>query len=77
MGRDAGVLTSLFGQPNADVREGAGRKLQYAGPICVLDAYLYPKGSSRAGGHLGRRAPDRRQPDRQGQLHRRVAASDQ
>lgn len=45
MGKDAGVLTALFGQPNADVREGAGRKLQYAGPICVLDAYLYPKGS--------------------------------
>jgi hypothetical protein len=45
IGKDAGALTALFGQPNADVREGAGRKLQYAGPICVLDAYLYPKGS--------------------------------
>ena len=48
LGHDAGQLTRLFGQPNADVREGVGRKLQYAGPICVLDAYLYPQGSAAA-----------------------------
>ena len=46
MGQDAGTLTRLFGQPDADVREGPGRKLQFAGRFCVLDAYLYPKGGA-------------------------------
>lgn len=45
IGQDAAGLTRLFGQPDADIREGSARKLQFAGPICVLDAYLYPKGS--------------------------------
>ena len=45
LGQDAAGLVRLFGQPDADVREGTARKLQFAGPICVLDAYLYPKGS--------------------------------
>ena len=45
MGQDAAGLVRLFGNPDADVREGVARKLQFAGPICVLDAYLYPKGS--------------------------------
>ena len=43
IGQDAAGLVRLFGQPDADVREGPARKLQFAGPICVLDAYLYPK----------------------------------
>lgn len=43
VGADAASLTKLFGQPDADVREGAARKLQYSSDICVLDAYLYPK----------------------------------
>jgi hypothetical protein len=42
MGQDAAALTRLFGQPDADVREGPGRKLQFVGRFCVLDAYLYP-----------------------------------
>lgn len=41
IGRDARALQILFGEPDLDVREGRARKLQYAGPICVLDAYLY------------------------------------
>ena len=45
MGRDAAHLAALLGKPDAEVREGTARKLQFAGPICVLDAYLYPKGS--------------------------------
>jgi len=45
IGQDAAGLVRLFGQPDADVREGTARKLQFAGPICVLDAYLYPKDS--------------------------------
>jgi hypothetical protein len=45
IGQNAAGLTQLFGQPDADIREGPARKLQFAGPICVLDAYLYPKGT--------------------------------
>lgn len=45
MGRNTGQLVALFGQPNAEVREGPGRKLQFASAICVLDAYLYPRGA--------------------------------
>ena len=44
MGQPGGALIGLFGQPIADVREGTARKLQFGNAICVLDAYLYPKG---------------------------------
>lgn len=44
IGRDAAALVKLFGQPDADVREGTARKLQFQSRICVLDAYLYPRG---------------------------------
>lgn len=46
MGQSAAGLTALFGQPDADVREGTARKLQFESDICVLDTYLYPQGSS-------------------------------
>lgn len=46
LGENAAGLVGLFGQPDAEVREGTARKLQFAGPICVLDAYLYPKGAT-------------------------------
>lgn len=42
MGKDAASLTRLFGQPRLDVVEAYGRKLQFTGKACVLDAYLYP-----------------------------------
>lgn len=42
IGEDAAGLARLFGAPDAEMREGTARKLQFAGPICVLDAYLYP-----------------------------------
>lgn len=45
LGHDANQLVRLFGQPNADVREGPGRKLQFGSQICILDAYLYPRGN--------------------------------
>ena len=66
LGRTAAALTSQFGQPDLDIREGTARKLQYSGPACVLDAYLYP----RAGGgepvvtHIDARQPDGRDMDR-------------
>lgn len=41
MGQNATTLTRLFGDPQLDLSEGAGRKLQFGSNICVLDAYLY------------------------------------
>ena len=59
LGQDAAGLTRLFGEPDADVREGPGRKLQFASGICVLDAYLYPKGGeSPRVTYLDAREPD-------------------
>ena len=46
MGQNANALVRLFGDPDADVREGTARKLQFASTICVLDAYLYPDGQA-------------------------------
>lgn len=66
MGRSARVLEAQFGKPDLDVREGTARKLQFASPVCVLDAYLYPP---RGGGdpivtHIDARLPDGRDMDR-------------
>lgn len=59
LGQDATGLVRLFGPPDADVREGAARKLQFASGICVLDAYLYPKGSAEPRvTYLDAREPD-------------------
>jgi hypothetical protein len=41
-GASAQRLIAQFGAPQVDLKEGAGRKLQFLGPACVLDAYLYP-----------------------------------
>ena len=65
LGRTARA-TGLFGAPALDVREGPARKLQFLGPACVLDLYLYPP---RAGGdpivaHIDARLPDGRDMDR-------------
>ena len=38
-------LTEHLGTPRTQIREGDGLKLQFAGPNCVLDAYLYPPAS--------------------------------
>lgn len=47
MGASANALIAQFGRPILDVSEGRARKLQFGGPICVLDAYLYPPQSGR------------------------------
>lgn len=47
IGRDARFLVAQFGTPELDVREGTARKLQWIGPACVLDAYLYPPRGGR------------------------------
>jgi hypothetical protein len=41
----ANELVEHFGRPHLQVREGDGTKLQFTGPNCVLDAYLYPSSS--------------------------------
>lgn len=48
MGKDIGALKRLFGEPRLDVVEVTGRKLQFTGKACVLDAYLYPDGKNGA-----------------------------
>lgn len=66
MGRTARALEAEFGQPDLDIREGNARKLQFSGPACVLDAYLYP--ASRGGDpvvtYVDARLPDGRDFDR-------------
>ncbi|PXA98816.1 hypothetical protein DMC47_06835 [Nostoc sp. 3335mG] len=44
MGQTGPRLIATLGKPSIDFTEGTGRKLQFTGPICVLDAYLYPRG---------------------------------
>ena len=66
IGRNARALEAQFGKPQLDIREGNARKLQFAAPACVLDAYLYPP---KAGGepivtHVDARLPDGRDFDR-------------
>lgn len=46
-GSSAPRLITQLGQPQLDISEGVARKLQFAGPICVLDAYLYPPQNGR------------------------------
>src|SRR5207253_5514069 len=41
LGLTATELVGHFGNPVLQVREGAGLKLQFRSPRCVLDAYLY------------------------------------
>jgi hypothetical protein len=66
MGQNARALTALFGTPDLDVREGPARKLQFLGPACVLDAYLYPsrEGAEPIVTHVDARLPDGRDMDR-------------
>lgn len=42
IGSPTAALTARFGAPRIDLAEGDARKLQFAGPTCVLDIYLYP-----------------------------------
>ncbi len=47
IGQDARTLAALFGPADQDLREGGARRLQFVGPACVLDAYLYPPAEGR------------------------------
>ena len=66
IGSTARALVAQFGRPDLELIEGNARKLQFLGPACVLDAYLYPP---RGGGepvvtHIDARLPDGRDMDR-------------
>jgi len=39
-------LVGRFGAPALQIREGSSLKLQFRGRRCIMDAYLYPSGSS-------------------------------
>ena len=45
-GLTAQELVGRFGAPALQIREGNSLKLQFRGPRCVMDAYLYPSGNS-------------------------------
>ena len=48
-GMTAVNLVEHLGTPRIQIREGDGLKIQFAGPNCLLDAYLYqPPNSSGA-----------------------------
>lgn len=67
IGGRTGDLARLFGTPRLDVQEGDARKLQFVGPACVLDVYLYPQGPGtepRATYVDARRSTDARDVDR-------------
>jgi uncharacterized lipoprotein YajG len=46
IGLTAQDLVRQFGAPALQIREGNSFKLQFRNPRCVLDAYLYPSGTS-------------------------------
>jgi hypothetical protein len=48
LGLTAQDLVGRFGAPALQIREGSSLKLQFRGPSCVLDAYLYPSAGSGA-----------------------------
>jgi len=67
IGGRAGDLARLFGAPRLDVQEGDAHKLQFVGPACVLDVYLYPAApgaEARATYVDARRSTDARDVDR-------------
>ncbi len=67
IGATANDLTRQFGPARLEVWEGDARKLQFTGPACVLDIYLYPpsKGAEPQATYVdARRASDGQDVDR-------------
>lgn len=66
MGATASALVAEFGRPDLDLREGPTRKLQFLGPVCILDTYLIParRGAEPVVVHVDARLPDGREMDR-------------
>jgi hypothetical protein len=66
LGKGVGDLKRMFGEPRIDVIEVSGRKLQFSGKACILDAYLYPegKGGAEVVTHVDARRSDGAEVDR-------------
>lgn len=66
LGKDIATLKRLFGEPRLDIIEVYGRKLQFTGKACVLDAFLYPdgKGGTEIVTHIDARRSDGAEVDR-------------
>jgi hypothetical protein len=66
MGKDIATLKRLFGEPRLDIVEVYGRKLQFTGKACVLDAFFYPdgKGGAEIVTHIDARRSDGAEVDR-------------
>jgi len=66
MGKTAGQLTRLFGNPQQDVAEPPARKLQFSSGACIMDAYLYPQqgGGEHKVTHIDTRRSDGAEVDR-------------
>jgi hypothetical protein len=64
LGKDIAALKRLFGEPRLDVIEVNGRKLQFAGAACVLDAYLYSEGGREVVTYIDTRRSDGAEVDR-------------
>jgi hypothetical protein len=66
LGENAKGLVALFGPADQDVHEDGAQRLQFRGPICVLDTYLYPaaKGEVPVVTYMDARQPDGRDIDR-------------
>jgi hypothetical protein len=60
LGKGVGELKRMFGEPRIDVVEVNGRKLQFSGKPCILDAYFYPdgKGGTEVVTHIDARRSD-------------------
>lgn len=71
MGKTVADLKRLFGEPRIDVIEVQGRKLQFSGKPCILDAYLYPDGKNQAEvvTHIDARRSDGAEVDRAACVH--------
>ena len=66
IGKDAAALILLLGPPVQDIREGSGRKLQFANTSCIFDVYLYPQGEDETpiAVYTAARVPDGRDAER-------------
>lgn len=66
LGQTVAAVSNLLGQPRLDLREGAGRKLQYRSAGCVVDIYFYaPRPQSEpVATHIDARGQDGRDADR-------------
>lgn len=64
LGKDMNELKYIFGEPRLDVVEVNGRKLQFVGRACVLDAYLYPENGREVVTYVDARRSDGAEVDR-------------